>query len=364
VLRVQAPRAAAQVSGVANWHCTYSEQPYIEHLAEHKEQLVYLTADSSEEMQEVDPSKIYIIGGRLASQLQAAAGAGGLLPWAGGRRARRARVGHRLRVLKRLAGSGAAAERPSRGVCGPAGGLVDRNRYKSICYNRAKEQGIATAKLPIGNYMQLETSQVGPWGAALPRWCLPGSGSAAGSCLSRCSLAALPGLEQQAPPPAPLQVITVNQVAHILLKYLQCKDWALTFKEVIPQRKVAEKGQQAKGGQVGGGGARQGAERSGGSQTGPAARWMLPLPAAVDHLAALHAVDAALHAAWPAGGGAGSMHTARLAASQAQQPKRSSSEPAEAAQAAAGGGEERPTKRQHTEAVEDVGGLDVTDYLS
>jgi hypothetical protein len=37
---------------------------------------------------------------------------------------------------------------------------VDRNRYKSICYNRAKEQGIATAKLPIGDYMQLETSQV------------------------------------------------------------------------------------------------------------------------------------------------------------------------------------------------------------
>jgi hypothetical protein len=51
-----------QVSGVANWHCTSSPQPYIEHLADQKEQLVYLTADSSEVMQEVDPSKIYIIG--------------------------------------------------------------------------------------------------------------------------------------------------------------------------------------------------------------------------------------------------------------------------------------------------------------
>jgi hypothetical protein len=58
------------VSGVANWHCTFSEQPYIQHLAEQKEQLVYLTADSSEVMQEVDPNKIYIIGGRLARELR------------------------------------------------------------------------------------------------------------------------------------------------------------------------------------------------------------------------------------------------------------------------------------------------------
>ena len=35
------------------------------------------------------------------------------------------------------------------------GGLVDRNRHKGICYARAQEAGIATAKLPIGEYMQM-----------------------------------------------------------------------------------------------------------------------------------------------------------------------------------------------------------------
>jgi tRNA (guanine9-N1)-methyltransferase len=59
---------------------------------------------------------------------------------------------------------------------------------------------------------------------------------------------------------APAQVITVNQVAHIMLKYLECKDWAKTFLEVIPQRKVTDKAGKAAGkgpagpGQVRGGG--------------------------------------------------------------------------------------------------------------
>lgn len=40
------------------------------------------------------------------------------------------------------------------------GGLVDRNRHKGICYQRAQEAGVATAKLPIAQHMKLHTSAV------------------------------------------------------------------------------------------------------------------------------------------------------------------------------------------------------------
>ena len=34
------------------------------------------------------------------------------------------------------------------------GGIVDHNRYKNLCLDRAKRQGIRTAKLPIGTYLR------------------------------------------------------------------------------------------------------------------------------------------------------------------------------------------------------------------
>ena len=40
------------------------------------------------------------------------------------------------------------------------GGLVDRNRHKGICYKRATEAGVATARLPITQHMKLHTSAV------------------------------------------------------------------------------------------------------------------------------------------------------------------------------------------------------------
>jgi len=40
------------------------------------------------------------------------------------------------------------------------GGIVDRNRYKNLCFNRAQEQGIAHAQLPIGVFLKLETRKV------------------------------------------------------------------------------------------------------------------------------------------------------------------------------------------------------------
>ena len=66
-----------------------------------KSKLVYLTADSPNNITELDPSDIYIIGG-----------------------------------------------------------IVDRNRYVRLTLDRANEQGIRHAKLPIGEYVQLATSTV------------------------------------------------------------------------------------------------------------------------------------------------------------------------------------------------------------
>jgi tRNA (guanine9-N1)-methyltransferase len=65
------------------------------------ESLVYLTADCEETIQQLDPTKTYIIGG-----------------------------------------------------------IVDRNRHKNITANKAKAQGIPCARLPIGEYLKLSSSQV------------------------------------------------------------------------------------------------------------------------------------------------------------------------------------------------------------
>lgn len=66
-----------------------------------KQDLVYLTADSPDELQVLDPAKIYILGG-----------------------------------------------------------LVDRNRHKGICYKKAQEAGVATARFPITQHFRLHTSAV------------------------------------------------------------------------------------------------------------------------------------------------------------------------------------------------------------
>ncbi|OJJ99312.1 hypothetical protein ASPACDRAFT_79228 [Aspergillus aculeatus ATCC 16872] len=71
------------------------------------------------------------------------------------------------------------------------GGLVDKNRHKGICYKQAVERGIKTAKLPIGEYIQM----------------------------------------------ASRQVLATNHVVEIMLKWLEVGDWGKAFMEVIPQRK-------------------------------------------------------------------------------------------------------------------------------
>ncbi|KNA03962.1 hypothetical protein SOVF_204210 [Spinacia oleracea] len=121
-----------RLPGFDKWIIEKENRSYIEALQEQKENLVYLTADAETVLDDLDPKKIYIIGG-----------------------------------------------------------LVDRNRWKGLTMKKAEEQGIKAAKLPIGNYLKMSSSQV----------------------------------------------LTVNQVVEILLKYLEMKDWKASFFQVIPQRK-------------------------------------------------------------------------------------------------------------------------------
>lgn len=71
------------------------------------------------------------------------------------------------------------------------GGLVDKNRHKGICYKSAVAKGIKTAKLPIGEYIQM----------------------------------------------AHRQVLATNHVVEIMIRWLELGDWEKAFMQVIPQRK-------------------------------------------------------------------------------------------------------------------------------
>lgn len=71
------------------------------------------------------------------------------------------------------------------------GGLVDKNRHKGICHKRAVARGIKTAKLPIGQYLEMKSRQV----------------------------------------------LVTNHVLEIMLKWLEFGDWGKAFMEVMPKRK-------------------------------------------------------------------------------------------------------------------------------
>ncbi len=71
------------------------------------------------------------------------------------------------------------------------GGLVDKNREKGLCYRRARERGIRTARLPIGQFMVMQSRQV----------------------------------------------LATNHVVDIMLKWLEFEDWGQAFLSVIPKRK-------------------------------------------------------------------------------------------------------------------------------
>ncbi|KAK0190604.1 guanine-1-methyltransferase-domain-containing protein, partial [Armillaria mellea] len=105
-----------------------------------KQSIVYLTADSEEELTELRPNETYIIGG-----------------------------------------------------------IVDRNRYKNLCLEKAKESDIRTAALPIGRYLENLPTR---------------------------------------------KVLTVNQVFEIMLKWVETRDWETSLYAVIPKRKFLSGGKQ------------------------------------------------------------------------------------------------------------------------
>lgn len=90
-----------KLPGFEKWFIEKESKCYIDAMADQKDNLVYLTADSETVLDDLDPKHIYIIGG-----------------------------------------------------------LVDRNRFKGITMTKAQDQGIKTAKLPIGEYMKMSSSQV------------------------------------------------------------------------------------------------------------------------------------------------------------------------------------------------------------
>mmetsp|Transcript_47837 Transcript_47837/g.89062 ORF Transcript_47837/g.89062 Transcript_47837/m.89062 type:complete len:347 (-) Transcript_47837:206-1246(-) len=89
------------ILGTSNWKVHVHEKPYIEVFQDRKDELVYLTADSANEITTLDPTKTYIIGA-----------------------------------------------------------IVDHNRYKNLTLEKAEKQGIAHARLPIGPELKLRMSSV------------------------------------------------------------------------------------------------------------------------------------------------------------------------------------------------------------
>ena len=71
------------------------------------------------------------------------------------------------------------------------GGIVDRNKYKGLTFNKAKELGLNHGKFPIGDYLKLHSSQV----------------------------------------------LTTNHTYHILNEYSIKHDWKEAFVSIIPKRK-------------------------------------------------------------------------------------------------------------------------------
>ncbi|KAI0784857.1 guanine-1-methyltransferase-domain-containing protein [Abortiporus biennis] len=75
------------------------------------------------------------------------------------------------------------------------GGICDHNRYKNLCFNKANEHGIRSARLPIGTYLaELKTRKV----------------------------------------------LTVNQTFEILLKWAETKSWEEALYSVVPKRKFKD----------------------------------------------------------------------------------------------------------------------------
>ncbi|KAI1204222.1 guanine-1-methyltransferase-domain-containing protein [Annulohypoxylon truncatum] len=77
------------------------------------------------------------------------------------------------------------------GVSYVIGGIIDKNREKGLCYKIAREKKVRTAKLPIGEFMVMQSRHV----------------------------------------------LATNHVMEIMLQWLETGDWGKAFMKVIPTRK-------------------------------------------------------------------------------------------------------------------------------
>ncbi|CAN7992745.1 unnamed protein product [Ixodes hexagonus] len=92
-------QSAALINGFDNWDIHFSDEDHLSCFG--KENVVYLSSESENELQELEEGKAYVIGG-----------------------------------------------------------LVDHNRCKGLCHRLAEEQGVRHARLPIDSYLVLKTRKV------------------------------------------------------------------------------------------------------------------------------------------------------------------------------------------------------------
>lgn len=105
--------------------------------------------------------------------------------------AAKAKDGLDTSIVYLTADSPNSLDRLEANTCYVIGGLVDKNRIKGLSYKRGSNARVRTARLPIGEFMAMQSRFV----------------------------------------------LTINQVVEVMLKWLECGDWGKAFLEVIPKRK-------------------------------------------------------------------------------------------------------------------------------
>lgn len=113
------------------------------------------------------------------------------------------------------------------------GGIVDRNRYKKLCFDKAEQQGIQHAQLPIGQYMpDMPTRKVLTVNQAGFLILVTHSSSSLTLLLLLPSDSA--GHRSRSGPPL--------QVYDILLQYVETQSWTSALQAVMPSRKMEHGG--------------------------------------------------------------------------------------------------------------------------